>query len=416
MKHGQTITYQYVFTVTRKNKNKPDKTYYFLRHPGIPLVTGSAGDDKPKTTISFPAMLKPGTDAFEDFRREWVSKCERALTLGNESPSFQPGTVGHLINIYKGDEELNIQPNSFWTELKDATVRNYLPILKDINLRWGEYKVNLLDSEMTARLRNTIKERSGPITANHYLAVLKNLEKVAMEHRTTFGLEASFSFATGVRRYGKRSGIKPRDQWWTYDEEIRFLRVAINGETAGSQPIEPDIMVARGYALLAYTGQRLKDVLEMTLEQFDGTHIDVTQNKTSARIRVKVHEDLRPVLLAAQKDARDAGRIKTTIIHDQDWQPMKGRYFASRWDVIARSIGIYGRLQRRDLRRTAVVRLDQAGATTGEIASITGHSEASISSIIDVYRVRTTETASNAILKLEAFTQGQKRIANENKA
>ena len=143
--------------------------------------------------------------------------------------------------------------------------------------------------------------------------------------------------------------------------------------------------------------------------------IQQTQSKTSARIRVRAHEDLLPFLLAARDRARAAGRIKTTIIDDLDWQPMKERYFAARWDQIAKRAGIFGRLQRRDLRRTAVVRLDQAGSTTGEIASITGHTEKSINSIIGTYRVRTTETASNAILKLESFTQGQKRIANENK-
>lgn len=414
MKHGQTITYEYVFAVTRKNKRKPDKTYYFLRHPGVPLATGTADDDKPKTTISFPAKLIPGTDAFEEFRKSWVAKCELALTDQEDSPSFLPGTVKHLIILYRGDDDLEIPPSSFWSELRPATVRNYLPILTKIDARWGKYQVNLLDTEMTATLRNTIKEKSGPRTANHYLAVLKNLEKVAFEYRTTFSLNKEFSFASGVRRYGKRAGIKAREEWWTFEDERRFLGIAVNGDDTVDPPIEPDPMIVLGYILLAYTGQRLKDVLEMLLEQFDGTHIDVTQSKTTARVRVRAHEDLLPFLLAAKDQAREAGRIKTTIIHDLDWQPMKERYFAARWDRIAKRAGIFGRLQRRDLRRTAVVRLDQAGSTTGEIASITGHTEKSIDTIIGTYRVRTTETASNAILKLESFTQGQKRIANEN--
>jgi nucleoside-diphosphate-sugar epimerase len=53
-----------------------------------------------------------------------------------------------------------------------------------------------------------------------------------------------------------------------------------------------------------------------------------------------------------------------------------------------------------DLRGTAVVNLAEAGCTAPEIASITGHSLKSVSSILEKYWTR---TRTQAVAKLEAF-------------
>ena len=49
--------------------------------------------------------------------------------------------------------------------------------------------------------------------------------------------------------------------------------------------------------------------------------------------------------------------------------------------------------QRRDLRRTGIVRLAEAGATTPQIASISGHGIDYCQRIIDTYLPRRTEVA-----------------------
>jgi hypothetical protein len=60
--------------------------------------------------------------------------------------------------------------------------------------------------------------------------------------------------------------------------------------------------------------------------------------------------------------------------------------------------------QRRDLRRTGIVRLAEAGATTPQIAAISGHSIDRCQRIIDVYLPRRTEVAIGGI---EAWERGQ---------
>jgi len=60
-------------------------------------------------------------------------------------------------------------------------------------------------------------------------------------------------------------------------------------------------------------------------------------------------------------------------------------------------------LQARDLRRTAMVRLAEAGCTVPEIASISGHSIDRTERILEVYLPRTRAMASAAIAKLDEW-------------
>ncbi len=71
-------------------------------------------------------------------------------------------------------------------------------------------------------------------------------------------------------------------------------------------------------------------------------------------------------------------------------------------------------LRFQDLRRTAVVRLAEAGRTDPEIAAITGHSLKRSKQISETYLPRTAEMARNAMAKWESKpgtrvgTQGEK--------
>jgi hypothetical protein len=57
------------------------------------------------------------------------------------------------------------------------------------------------------------------------------------------------------------------------------------------------------------------------------------------------------------------------------------------------------------LRGTAVTRLAEAGCTEAEIATITGHTLASVHTILERYLARTDKLAVAAIAKLERARQ-----------
>jgi integrase len=76
--------------------------------------------------------------------------------------------------------------------------------------------------------------------------------------------------------------------------------------------------------------------------------------------------------------------------------PWSYRNFARSWDKVKAVAEIEG-VQRRDLRRTAMVRMAEAGATTAQIAAVSGHTIDQTSRILDTYIPRRGEVAAGAI-------------------
>jgi hypothetical protein len=66
-------------------------------------------------------------------------------------------------------------------------------------------------------------------------------------------------------------------------------------------------------------------------------------------------------------------------------------------------------LQARDLRRTACVRMAEAGATEKQIAAVTGHSIEETRRILETYIPTTLEMAQAASAKLEAHERASAR-------
>jgi hypothetical protein len=180
--------------------------------------------------------------------------------------------------------------------------------------------------------------------------------------------------------------------------------------------------VQRLAALLLFTVQRPSDCLQMTWDRVekraDGrVWLWLTQSKTGELIDVPAHRALAEALWAVED--------KTGLVAPA---PLGGvwakRNFAREWDAtkkpadailekmllergytpekIQQKLIIPNELQRRDLRRTAMVRMSEAGATTAMIAAVSGHSIDRCQRILDVYIPRTSEIAERGIAAWEA--------------
>jgi integrase len=226
---------------------------------------------------------------------------------------------------------------------------------------------------------------------------------VALERKRKYGI--SENVASNVQRLGKKAGVNARTAYWTYPLELAFL--------ADADKTDP--MMALYERLLAYTGQRPGDVRAMLLTDYDGEKIRVVQSKTGARVWVKAHKDLKPHLDTAKEEARAASIVNGTFIRGLRGEPMGERYASTRWDEVAERVGC-AHLQRRDLRRTAVIRLAEAECTVPQIAAITGHSLKQVEVILETYFVRTYEMGEAAILKLERHQDSLKEAAAAAKA
>jgi integrase len=156
---------------------------------------------------------------------------------------------------------------------------------------------------------------------------------------------------------------------------------------SASEPLQ------RAMVLALETGQRQGDLLVLPWSAFDGAWIRLRQNKSGTAVAIPVTRRLRSVL-------DNTPRVATTILTDRRARPWNERTFQNSWREAARKAGITG-LTFHDLRGTAVTRLAEAGCTTAEIASITGHSMRDAARIVDRYLSRTGKIALAAVAKLE---------------
>ena len=139
--------------------------------------------------------------------------------------------------------------------------------------------------------------------------------------------------------------------------------------------------LAEAADLALYTGQRLGDVLNMSWRDYIGDQISVKQAKTSKSLGLAIHRDLQTVL------DRLLERTGSTLVElwlrnarillNSRGQPWKTGFKASWQTQLNRPI--MASLRERELvfhglRKSAVVFLLEAGASTAEVQAITGQS------------------------------------------
>jgi hypothetical protein len=320
-------------------------------------------------------------------------------------------TFHHLADVYRGCPARRLEPSLSWHELSQGSREDYDGYIDNtIMPMWGTSRVAAITAEAIAAVRDGM--RSTPYAANYCLAVISAMLSVAVENQSLFSL--STNPALGVRRLGKKSGVKPRELQWTYDVRRSFLLNALLTDW--------ELYVA--YYLLDHTGQRPIDVLRVKESDYNGQTIEVFQQKTGKKMPIPVHRRLRKVLNHHLKKREKEGRTGGTLLKNESGGKFSARHFATRWHRIEIAAKLrpaperdsngkrikktakdrdYTRLQRRDLRRTAVIRMAEAGCTLLQIASITGHSPKGVLDIIRVYWKSTYPQALEAMQKLENY-------------
>ncbi len=335
-----------------------------------------------------------GTDEDRAIRRSielntWVEAARGERQAGLK-PVPVPGSFKHAIALYRGEAGFEIAPSDEWADLAPRSQRDYGHYLDIIARTLGDALVRDFTQDDGRDLKS--KYRTRPYAGNYLLRVLSILIGFAKARRRQFG--KFDNPMREVRKFGKKQGVAARRRYWTFDDEAAFLEAA--------EAADPEIAIY--YTLLAYTGQRPSDVRAMDESHYDGEKIEVVQGKTGAEGWIAVHADLKTALDAHLARRRAAGRLGGSLISTAKGTPLSEKFAAKRWDRIAREAGIDPELQRRDLRRTAVVRLAEAGCAVPQIAAITLHSIKNVHDILEVYLVRTYTMSKAAIVKLEDYT------------
>jgi hypothetical protein len=303
-----------------------------------------------------------------DDKAQRIAMAERlnAAADGRGSLDHERGTIGWVIARYRSGDE--------YRDLAPGTVKYYKRFLREIE----SLGPALPFASFTRRaVVDFIETYSKPHQRRQVAAVLKNLFKLARYH----GIVTTDETA-GLRLKTNR----PRDRVWSEDEVKRWLAAA-----AGE-----DRHMTTTFLLLQYTAQRPLDVLRMTWPQYSGSAIRLRQEKTGALLDVPTHPALSEYL-----DALPRSPASLTIVTYRD-RPVKYLRFNERFRRIAERAGIVD-AQARDLRRTAMLRMAEAGATVPQIASVSGHSIEATQRILETYLPKNRALAEIAITRLVEY-------------
>lgn len=143
------------------------------------------------------------------------------------------------------------------------------------------------------------------------------------------------------------------------------------------------------------TGQRVGDTRSLKWDCYKDGIFTFEQSKTGAQMNIPASD----VLISLLEDMEiEPGR--EIVIHEETDKPYDKWLISKTFLRVKKWADLPKELQLRDLRRTAITQLGDAGATEDEILSISGHADRSI---LDVYSQRSKAKAQAAIRKRNEF-------------
>lgn len=352
-------TYRIRYLVTKPGKNGNQRFYWQPR-----AAERQAG---------WQARRLPDIESAAIAAAQELNRALDAWRSGSgQTPIMAAATIDVLIGLYK--------KSARYKRLAQKTRTGYDQCLDVISAWAGDAPVATITRRLVRQLYTKLYAKT-PAKANAVLRVLRVLMQVAVDEEWIGQNPAS---KPGMM------ACKPRDQIWSAVEIDRLVAAA---DKAGRASLGTAVLLA------AYLGQRQGDILKLTWSAVrDGT-ATLRQAKTRRWVEVPLHP-------ALSNRLRPLGEVKASpviVLAETTLAPYTGDYFRHEFARIRAAAKIDKTKQFRDLRRTAVVRLAEAGATEAEVAAVTGHQIETTRQILETYLPRTGAMATAAIDKLVQF-------------
>jgi integrase len=307
----------------------------------------------------FPKVVLPGIPGSREFREAY----EAALSA--EAPAKVgkggPGSLSDLVTTWCCSPRfVNLSPSS------QATYRKVLnPILE----KHGHRLVRDLPHDKAMKIIVQIGE-TRPGMANLTKSTLHTIFKFAKVVPNPFA-------DIGDYKLGKH-------HTWT------------DGELAAYEARWPLGTRARlAYALLLHTAQRVGDAVKISRSDIKGGMIRVVQEKTSEDEDDMLWIAMHPALVRAIEAGPAMG---LALIGDKDGRPIKKAALSNLIKRAAAEAGLPAKCVAHGLRKAGLRRLAEYGATTKEIAAVSGHR-----TLAEIERY--TERASRAKLSRRAIAK-----------
>jgi len=246
-----------------------------------------------------------------------------------------PGSLGLLITEYYGARPfLNLKPSSR---------QIYRYVLEPLAKAHG-HRTAMMTHKNAAKIIQEIGA-TRPGMANLTKSVLQKLMKYAVkagwpDDNPIIGIEP---FKRGTHHTWTEGELKAFETAWPLGTRQRLA-----------------------YALLLYTGQRVGDVAKMVRADISDGTLHVIQQKTGAELYLPVLPEL--------EQAMRAGPAKgLSLIGTENGQPMSRAALSHMMRAAIRDAGLSAKCVSHGLRKAAMRRLAEHGATGKQIAAVSGH-------------------------------------------
>jgi integrase len=216
-------------------------------------------------------------------------------------------------------------------------------ILERFRAAYGDRPFALLPPEWIEALLDA----KPPHAARSWLATLRSLCQFAIKRK----LLRSDPTANIKLRKIEGDGFHT----WSEDEIAQF---------EAHHPIGTKPRLA--LALLLYTAQRRSDVIRMGRQHIKDGVLTVKQQKTGKPLAIPVHPELRTVLDATASE-------HLTFLVTATGKPYGGNAFSEQFRNWCDAAGLPKRCKPHGLRKAACRRLAEAGCSSNEIMTISGH-------------------------------------------
>lgn len=289
--------------------------------------------------------------------------------------TMAPDSIRELLAAYERSPE--------WRSMAHRTRKNKLIALRHLRPIYHLSVVGLRRRDILT-LRDAIAEGIGPGAANGFASAMAALLSWA---RDRDWIEASPA---------DRIKAIPGGHFPTWSEEAYALAL--------SNVPEP---IRRALVLAVHTGQRRGDLCEARWSDFRDGAWRVAQEKSRGKTKlvIPLHPDL-----AAELETWRKGATAVTVLTQADGTPWDRDWLTMSVMRAVTPLGLKGH-NLHGLRKLASVRLAEAGCTTHEIASITGHKSLKD---VELYTAAVDQErlARGAVIRLQAVSSNQKKPAD----
>jgi integrase len=315
----------------------------------------------------YPRVVLPGSPWSEEFMAAYAAAASvSVVTNVTTEKRAKPGSLRLLAASYYTSHS--------YGALAESSKATYRRTIDKLCERFGNLSAAAMQRVHVMRLMDQHKDT--PQAANQLRKVLRCL----MQHAIDIGLRSDDPTRDVKKLKTKTNGHHS----WTEDEIAKFESV---------HPIGSTQRLALG--LLLYLGQRREDTVLMGRQHMtkDGRAIHVKQHKTGRALLLPIHSELAKLL----NFSPTREKLNLTFLVTELGRPFTPAGFSDWFRKACDRAGLK-HCSAHGLRKAAARRLADAGCSTHEIASITGHA-----SLREVQRY--TEAATQAKLADAAMSK-----------